>query len=180
VDALGSLLESYRPVLMAIANRSVPAQLRSKVGASDLVQQTCEDAFLGIAAVRAQDGNQLWRWLSSLLSRNVCDLHRRFVDCQKRFVGREEVLGRHINLTGDKDIPVVTGLVKNEMGEQLHAAMSRLPLAHREVLRWRFLEEKSCEEIGVMVSRSTDSIRMMINRALIKLEQELPEPSFSR
>ena len=59
-SAIGGLLETYRPLLMVIANRSMSASLKTKVAASDLVQQTCEDAFVGIMNVRAQNGSQFW------------------------------------------------------------------------------------------------------------------------
>lgn len=88
-SAIGGLLETYRPLLMAIANQSLSVSLKTKVGASDLVQQTCDDAFVGIMNVRAQNGSQFWGWLSSLLSKNVCDVQRRYVVSQKRPLCRE-------------------------------------------------------------------------------------------
>lgn len=178
-DALGDLLEHYRPLLTTMAGHGLSPRLKSKSGASDLVQQTCEDAFLGITKVRSRNGHQLWRWLSSLLSKNVCDLQRQLVRCQKRSVRREVAsVDRMDNMDGFSR-PVFEDVTTKETAERLHAPMNRIPLAHREVLRWRFLEEKSCEEIAVMVSRSADSVRMMVNRALKKLELELPSNFFS-
>ena len=173
-DALGGLLQHYRPVLTAMAEKSLSPQLKSKSGASDLVQKTCEDAFLGITRVRARNGHQLWWWLSSLLSKNVCDLQRQFVHCQKRSVRQEVPLVDRMDNMDRCSQPVFHEVTSKETAERLQAAMNRIPMAHRQVLQWRFFEEKSCEEIALMVSRSTDSVRMMVNRALRKLELELP------
>ena len=170
-SAIGGLLETYRPLLMAIANRSLSASLRTKVGASDLVQQTCEDACVGITQVRAQDGNQLWRWLSSLLSKNVCDVQRRYLISQKRTIRREVPQTRSTVFDPPVEMPVDTELMQSEIVQQLHVAIDRLPLAHQEILRWRFLESKSCQEIGGIVSRSEDAVRMMVNRSLTRLQR---------
>lgn len=178
-DAIGNLLELYRPLLMAISIRDLTPDLKAKSGASDLVQQTCKDAIIGITNVRAKDGHQFWGWLSSLHSKKVYDLRRRCIDSRKRSVRREEMLteGAEGVTTGERS--VFHQICSKETAQQLHVALSRIPLAHREVLRWRFLEEKSCEEIAQTVSRSPDAVRMMVSRALKKLEQVLPRNNSS-
>ena len=173
-SAIGGLLETYRPLLMVIANRSLSASLKTKVGASDLVQQTCEDAFVGITQVRAQNGGQLWGWLSSLLSKNVCDVQRRYVLSQKRALCREEQQCNGTGFDPSIEIPVDLESIQAELVQQLNFAMERLPRAHQEVLRLRFLESRSCEEIGQLVSRSEDAVRMMVGRSLKRLQRELP------
>ena len=177
-SAIGGLLETYRPLLLAIANKKLSAPLKTKVGASDLVQQTCEDAFVGITHVHARSGGQLWGWLSSLLAKNVADVQRRFIISKKRSIRREVPEGLEVLKQIHGDTPVDKGLIDAEVAEQLYLALSRLPIAHREILKWRFLESHSCKEIGAVVSRSEDSVRMMVNRALERLETEfrLEEP----
>ena len=170
-SAIGGMLESYRPLLMAVANRSLSASLKAKVGASDLVQQTCEDAFVGITQVRAQSGGQFWRWLSSLLSKNVCDVQRRYVLSQKRALRREEKHGTLFDPSVEN--PADLELIQAELMQQVNFAMERLPRAHQEILRLRFLESRSCEEIGQLVSRSEDAVRMMVGRSLKRLQGEL-------
>lgn len=170
-SAIGGMLESYRPLLLAVANRSLSASLKAKVGASDLVQQTCEDAFVGITQVRAQNGDQFWRWLSSLLSKNVCDVQRRYVLSQKRALRREEKHGMLFDPSVEN--PADLELIQAELMQQVNFAMERLPRAHQEILRMRFLESRSCEEIGQLVSRSEDAVRMMVGRSLKRLQGEL-------
>lgn len=173
-SAIGGLLETYRPLLTALADRQLSASLRAKVSASDLVQQTCEEALRAITQVRASDGQQLWNWLSTLLSRNLYDQHRRYVVCQKRSLRREERLHGSRPSVPSAIPTVENAVLQAELVQRLEHALQRLPLAHREVLRWRFLEDRSCEEIAGMVSRSTDAVRMLVNRALKRLQQELP------
>lgn len=171
-SALGALLELYRPILLALANRNLSTPLKAKVGASDLVQQTCEDAFVGITHVRARTGGQFWGWLSSLLAKNVADIHRRFLVSQKRSIRREAPEGLEALKQIHDDTTVDKNLMDTEVAETLHLALSRLPIAHREILKWRFLESYSCKEIAEVVSRTEDSVRMMVNRALERLETE--------
>ena len=180
-SAIGGLLETYRPLLLSIANRELSAPLKTKVGASDLVQQTCEDAIIGITQVRARSGQQFWGWLSSLMTKNVIDVQRRFLASQKRSIRREVPEGSEAVTQSNDDTPVDKNLIDNETAEQLHLCLSRLPVAHREVLKWRFLESRSCQEIGQVLNRTEDAVRMMVNRALERLEKEfLMEDSRAR
>lgn len=177
-SAIGELLQTYRPLLMSMANQQIRGALRIKVGASDIVQQTCEDAFVGITHVRARSGGQFWGWLSSLLAKNVADIQRRFLVSQKRSIRRETPEAQEALKQIHDDTPVDKDLMDAEVAELLHLALSRLPIAHREVLKWRFLESYSCREIAAVVSRTEDSVRMMVNRALKRLEMEIrPEES---
>ena len=172
-EALGHLLETYRPLLSALANRSIPESLKPKVGTSDIVQQTCEDAVVGLPAMRARNGRSFWKWLTSLLSKNVADVHRRFVASEKRSVDRESDMNVQ-QVPKSSGSSLVQRVSKKELAEHLDAALQRIPPAHRQMLQWRFLEERSFEEIGLMVSRSPDAVRMMVGRSLKRLQQEMP------
>jgi len=172
-EALGQLLETYRPILSSLANRSIPESLKPKIGTSDIVQQTCEDAVAGLPDLRARNGRSFWKWLTSLLSKNVADVHRRFVASEKRSVDRE--LDMNVQeLPKTSGSSLVQRVSQKELAEHLSAALQRIPPAHRQMLQWRFLEERSCEEIGQMVSRTPDAVRMMVGRSLKRLQQEMP------
>lgn len=173
--AMGELLQTYRPLLLSMANQRLRGPLKVKVGASDLVQQTCEDAIVGISDVRARDGHQLWGWLSSLLSKNVSDAQRRFIQSRKRSLSREEgTISEMADPINPENCAEQRLLVK-ETADQLNRALMKLPMAHREILQWRYLESRSCEEIAVVLRRSEAAVRMMVNRALKKMASHLPQ-----
>ena len=172
--ALGALLDAHRPLLMALANRSLPSIVASKVGASDLVQKTFEDAVAGFPQLRARDPAQFWSWLSALMAKNVVDVERKLIVSQKRSVRREE-LDR--SALSDQHLPrdhsPESVLLMNESFDRLSKALHLLPAAHQSVLNWHFLEGRTFAEIGRLVDRSEDAVRMLATRALERLRREL-------
>jgi RNA polymerase sigma-70 factor (ECF subfamily) len=172
-SALGLLLETYRPLLMAIAERDLPTVLRPKVSPSDLVQKTCEDAVIGIPQLRATSVNQFHAWLTSLMANNVTDVERRFLASQKRCVYREcDESALAAVQRPDRNASPQEELLLAESIERLELALERLPIAHREILKWRYLESRSFQEFGQLVDRSEDAVRMMVNRSLNRLQRE--------
>ncbi len=172
-SALGQLLETYRPLLTAIAERDLPSVLKPKFSASDLVQKTCEDAVIGIAQLRATSVGQFHAWLTSLMANNVTDVERQFLASQKRCVYREcgELPRAAVSRWSDNASPQ-SELLLAESIERLESALERLPEAHREILKWRYMESRSFHEIGRLVERSEDAVRMMVNRSLNRLQRE--------
>ena len=51
-DALGQLLELHRPYLHLLADRSLQGDIRTRIGASDIVQQTCIAAIKGFGDLK--------------------------------------------------------------------------------------------------------------------------------
>jgi RNA polymerase sigma factor (sigma-70 family) len=62
---------------------------------------------------------------------------------------------------------------RNENTERLHQGLARLPEEYRRVIVWRIWEEASFVEIGQRLDRTEDAARMLYNRALQRLRQEL-------
>ncbi len=106
------------------------------------------------------------------------ELSRRYRDTQKRAVGRE------VSLAGD-DSAHPSGLgvpdsqatpsskaIENEQAETLHRALQRLPEDYRQVIVYRYLEDRSFEEIGRLMQRSAEAARKLWSRAMDELRQE--------
>lgn len=173
VDALGSLLESYRPLMKAIAERSLSPRLHVKADVSDIVQETFEHACLSIRTANALNGRQLWAWLRSLLLRRVCDVYRSYASCQKRSVDREvsssdwqDVIHREQSTASEK-------LIRIESMERLHKTLLDLPRAYSTVLQLRYVEGLTCDDIAVLIDRTPDAVRMLVNRATACLKTRL-------
>src|SRR5437899_2107591 len=88
-DALGTLLQGFRGLLLAEARAQLPAELAGKVGASDLVQSTFLEAQQGFAEFRGTSEPEFRSWLCSILGNNVQNCIRAFRNTAKRDITRE-------------------------------------------------------------------------------------------
>src|SRR5689334_5788737 len=77
-EALGPLLEGYRPYLLLVANRQLPPDLRPKVGASDLVQDTFLEAQRDFAQFHGHTEDELRAWLARVLLNNLANITRQY------------------------------------------------------------------------------------------------------
>src|SRR5690242_16149898 len=77
-EALGQLFEACRGDLLAIARHELREQLRAKIDAADVVQETFIDATRDFATFRGETGQQLLGWLRSILRHNLADISRHF------------------------------------------------------------------------------------------------------
>src|SRR5438105_3396849 len=88
-DALGRALEACRAYLLLIARHEMPADLRAKGGASDLVQETFLEAQRDFAQFQGQTAEELQAWLRRLLLNNIANFVRRYRETDKRDARRE-------------------------------------------------------------------------------------------
>lgn len=172
-EALGNLLESYRPQLKLIAGKSLSPRLRVKADVSDVVQETFEDACEDFGRSAVSNRRQFWSWLKSILLRRVCDVHRTYVSSLKRCLEREEA-GQEVTETLLKEQSTASETaMRIESAEKLTASISQLPKPYRLVIELRFLHGLSCEEIAIQIERSPNAVRMLVNRAIARLRTVL-------
>jgi RNA polymerase sigma-70 factor, ECF subfamily len=178
LDALGRSLEAHRRYLLAIAERQLDPDLRSKGGASDLVQETFLDAQRDFARFEGASPEELRAWLRQVLVHNVGAFTRRFRATSMRAVGREVGFGADGSSAGND--PGLAGstlspsgvAIEHEQALALRRALERLPEEYRQVVVLRFEEERSFEEIGRLTGRSPDAARKVWSRAMERLRQE--------
>jgi RNA polymerase sigma-70 factor (ECF subfamily) len=179
-EALGRLLEIFRPYLLLIANQEVAPDLQAKVGPSDLVQETFLEAGKDFGGFQGTGREELLAWLKSILQNNLANLRRRYRDTDKRRVNRELSLTdtphEHLlqGLTDPGETPSELAIGKEE-DEALERAIDRLPADYRQVIRWKKDEGCGYEEIGRRLGRSAEAARKLHDRA-VDLLGELLEP----
>ena len=88
-DARGELLEGCRAYLLLIANTDLASDLRAKVGASDLVQETFLAAHQDFSRFRGGSKAELLGWLRSILMGTLSEFSRRYCQTAKRKLARE-------------------------------------------------------------------------------------------
>jgi RNA polymerase sigma-70 factor (ECF subfamily) len=121
-------------------------------------------------------------WLCQIAERRIIDAHRRFFGAQKRDAGREVPLGTP---GGDSQQAAIIDLLVNSMTSptaalsrkghevRLFEALATLPEDQRESLRLRYLEGLPSKEIAERMGKTDGSVRVMLTRALGRLQQIL-------
>jgi RNA polymerase sigma-70 factor (ECF subfamily) len=177
-DALAWLLEQCRPYLLLIANDELDSDVRPKVGASDLVQESVVEARRDFGRFRGGTEGELRAWLRRILRHNLADARRRFVEAGCRRVRLEEPLDaggstrlRH-QLVADTPAPPERAAAR-EQEETLQAALARLPEDYRRVLALRYDEGRSFAEIAEALGRSDGAVKKLWLRAVRRLRQEV-------
>jgi RNA polymerase sigma-70 factor (ECF subfamily) len=177
-EALGRVLEGCRRYLLGVAEGELGQDLRSKGGASDIVQETFLEAGRDFAGFRGSTPEELRAWLRQVLLHKVGAFTRRYRDTGKREIGREIELGAQGSWGGIEQVPAGSTLspsgvvIEHERALALRRALDRLPEEYRRVVILRFEEQRSFEEIGHLTDRSPEASRKVWSRAMERLREE--------
>jgi RNA polymerase sigma-70 factor (ECF subfamily) len=177
-EALGQVLEGFRGYLLLIAQQEMDPQLQAKGGASDLVQETLVDAVGDFHRFNGTSEGALRAWLRQMLLHNVADFGRHYRDTDKRRVDREV----HLE-AGDSTVPPGDQLVADtlspsrqamadEQAQAIQRALERLPEDYRIVVRLRYQENQSFDEIARGMHLTPNAARKLWMRAVKRLRQE--------
>jgi RNA polymerase sigma-70 factor (ECF subfamily) len=178
-EALGELLQTCRQYLLLVANSELDANLRVKVGASDLVQETFLEAQQAFGRFHGSSEEDLLAWLRCILVNNLTNYARRYRGTDKRDLRREVSLDAEdsarrnlkANLTAAAALPG-EGAEHREQARALEEALGRLPAHYRTVIALRHQERCSFAEVGRRLGRTEDAARMLWTRAVKQLRQE--------
>ncbi len=176
-DALGKLIEWYRPLLREIAEGMLGKTLAAKVDASDVVQDALDGVSSGFKNHNLQNRTEWKGYLRRVLARRVADIRQHFFRVRKRDIRREQIDGQHEEIMRSFVDPRAESpldkLISDEFAHKAIDAFKRLPKELRKVLRWRFRKEMTYEEIGSRVGRSPDAVRMLVNRCVLAIRKEI-------
>ena len=75
-QALGELLEYYRPYLALLARLKADRQLQAKFDDSDLVQETCLSAHRDFMKFRGSTEQEFTAWLRQMMANTAANLSR--------------------------------------------------------------------------------------------------------
>jgi RNA polymerase sigma-70 factor (ECF subfamily) len=130
---------------------------------------------------RGQSEAELTAWLRQMLLNKLTDYQRRYYGAGKRLIKREVPLD-----AGDSGLdPLPPGrsqsspsavAMRREVGDLVETAVATLPEDYQRVLRLRYQEERSFEEIGQMMGRTPNAARKLWLRAIERLQVQLGEP----
>ena len=182
-NALGELLDNYRPYLRVLAQNQLDSALNARVDPSDVVQQTCLEIHRDFQAFNGSLEGELLAWVKSILSNNVANTFRRHVYVKKRSIDNERSLDdtadggqprRHAVAT-TRSTPSVLA-IRKEDNKALQNALDQLPEEQVEAVRLRHLEGWSLQQLAEHFDRSEGAVAGLLKRGMQKLRQYMSNP----
>ena len=179
VAALAEYVDAHRRPLLAFIDRQLGPALRRKVEVEDILQELSVEAVRALPEAELGDRN-VFGWLCQIAERRIIDAHRRFFSAQKRDAGREVSLGtpggdtEHgaiIDLLVASMTTPTQALSRNMKEVKLLEALATLPEEQREALRLLYVEGLASKYIAARLFKSDGSIRVMLSRALARVNQ---------
>lgn len=175
-------LERFRAYLNLLARIHLNRDLKAKVSASDIVQETLLEAHRTADNFRGRTVAEQAAWLRTLLvhkAKKIGRDHRR----QKRDVAREHSLEAAMERSsvrlGDL-LPAGTSspsqkAIREERMLHVAGAIESLSEAQREVVLLHYLEHLSMAEVGERIGRTSTAAAGLLHRGLKRLRELLQE-----
>lgn len=166
------ILESYRAYLGAIAAASLDPALKTKVGLSDLVQETFLAAGRDAESFRGGTEDDFKAWLRGIMLHLVSNIRQHYRGAERRRIDREIPLGPNAGDVADTATSVMTRHVREERDEGLARAIADLPEHHRRILEWHTRDGRTFAEIGQELGIS-EGARKQWARAISHLRRQV-------
>ena len=175
-EALGELLQECRQYLLLVANVDLDSQVRPKIAASDLVQESLLTAQAAFHQFQGHGREELFAWIRQILKNDLLQAHRYYVQTAKRQINREYPIddSRQIGtrLPDHATTPSTQAGLREE-SQLLEQAMADLSDDYQQVLRLRNWEKLTYAEIGVRTGRSEEAVRKIWARAIVSLKDRM-------
>ena len=171
-SALSMLLEGFGVQLHAELEARIAGQYQSVVGADDVLQVTCLEAFLRIRSFMPGGPGSFLSWLRRIADNNLRDAIRE-LECAKRFSpgkrvhsgpNDESYASLLENIPGS-NTTISRAASRRELIAVVDEALRKLPGDYEQELRLYELEGLSAPEVAGRMGRSHGAIRMLLARA---------------
>ena len=177
-DAVGELLDGYRPWLRLLAKRQIGRKLEKRLDASDVIQQTCLSAVAKIDLFNGHTEAEFVAWLRRIHECNLQNVVRDNVLRQKRAVSREASINDSRTAGLINELPILQSspsqrVLQDERAVLLVRTLERLSEEQRDAIRLRYLEGLPVATIADEMNRSVHSVAGLIRRGLERLRTEL-------
>jgi RNA polymerase sigma-70 factor, ECF subfamily len=176
-DALGVLLDEFRPYLKLMAQRAMDGRLAGRIDSSDVVQQTYLSAVRKFDEFTGENADALAGWLQLIHERNLIDTARKHLEAEKRAVGREETLIEVEPLADMELTSPSQRLLRGERAVRLAAALAQLPDDQADAVRLRHLDGEPLEKIALKLGRSERAVAGLLYRGMTNLRKMLASSS---
>src|SRR5262245_47164549 len=175
-------LERYRQYLELLARLQLQPRFRSKLGASDIVQQTLLRATKNLSQFRGDSEAEILAWLRRILGTTLIDAIRelkgtkRDVAVERSLEGSLAQSSAHFEalLQANSTSPS-EHVLRHEQLLQLSAALDRLPDDQRLVLEMHYLQGCPVAAIAEEMGRTERSVAGLVRRGLQALRVMLAD-----
>jgi RNA polymerase sigma-70 factor (ECF subfamily) len=163
--SLSQLLLLHYDALYWHVESRISTNLRGLMRADDVLQQTFVRAAQAISTFELRQGDGFRCWLKTIADNLVRDAEKRRRRERRESPGANSPCVPDINrVTGGQTSPSR----RVQRGESIHVmkrALARLPGDQQEVLRRRYLQGQSLDQIAAAMQRSKDAVRGLCFRA---------------
>ncbi len=173
--SFGLLCERYAGSLRAQVRRSLPASLRRKLSASDILQEAYLTSFQRLAGFEDRGDGSFGAWISRIAAYKVREAVRAYGGTAKRAVDHEVSRTRRgdtANFAARGPTPSEEA-VAGELREAASEALVTLPADYREVLRLLQERHLTVEEAAARMGRSREAVKKLYGRALSRFAELL-------
>jgi RNA polymerase sigma-70 factor (ECF subfamily) len=175
-------LELYRNYLELLARLQLQPRFRSKLGASDIVQQTLLKAAQNLRQYRGESDAELAGWLRRILTNTLVDAVRE-LEGAKRGVALECSLEAALARSSARLEALIQSNVtspsesalRDEQLLQLSAALAQLPDEQRQAVELHYLKGCSVAGVAEQMDRTQRSVAGLVRRGLQTLRALLTE-----
>ncbi|MGE3175644.1 MAG: sigma-70 family RNA polymerase sigma factor [Planctomycetota bacterium] len=171
-SAFGPLFEAQRDRLRRMIQFRLDPRLVGRVDPEDVVQEVFLDAQKRLYAFR-EDAQSLPFWLRLVAQQTLIDLHRRHLGALKRNAARERVFAHSHGLSGFLAGSLTSpsqAAMRDELRQQLHAALEAMDEIDREVLTLRHFEDLGNKEVAELLGIGENAASNRYVRALGRLK----------
>jgi RNA polymerase sigma-70 factor (ECF subfamily) len=179
-QAFDELLHEHRKGLRHFVELRLDGRLRSRVDASDVVQETLLVAFRRLDDYLERRPMAFRVWLRRTAYERLADLRGKHLGASRRSVGREAPLPDHSSAVLARQF-VASGLSPSEQcslrerEQAVAGAIAQLPEGDRQILLMRTYERLGYEDIGHILAIEPAAARKRYGRALVRLQRVLRE-----
>ncbi len=181
-EGTGRTLDQFRDYLHLLARLQLSPKVRTKVDASDIVQQTLLEAHQALPQFRGRTDAERAAWLRQILARNLANVLRD-LGRAKRDINRERSLEAALQ---DSSVLIGSWLAakqsspsqkadQNEQAIRLAAALATLPDAQREALILHYWQGCTLVETAEHLGRTAAAVAGLLHRGLKALRSQLQE-----
>lgn len=174
-QALGRLLDEFRPWLRLLAQRALDGRLAGRIDGSDVVQQTYLSAVRRFSEFQGNTTEELSAWLRRIHERNLIDETRRHLGAEKRAV-TAEAAEVDVDVLPEVDFTSPSQrLLIGENAVRLARAISRLPDDQALAVRLRHLDAWPLDRIAERMDRSQGAVVALLHRGITNLRKFLTD-----